>query len=334
MKRPNNSVSALSATPSRMPAKIRNSVPEKYQAKPTKIAKDTVAMPPAVIAQAGHYASGHWLLRARWILCIDWTFTVPSIASGIKTYRRFDVSVAIVHGRWGRPIIMNMLKWVGPLGLLAALVIGDQIRINRPAHKYRLTMEVETPDGVKSASNVVSVHPYRGYQPAGKVTSRGDAVVVDLGGGRNLAALMLHDDKGSADFDGANFVAMRAYQAAGRKIAFRDVSSQTGAVPVTGELMPVLASFTDPRDASTACGGCSRMICRRSAAGTRLRGVTVEAVPNGLWPIDFGGGLGEPVTRGVTAKLPWAASDGQAARALAAIGFPNTPEPAMALARK
>jgi hypothetical protein len=34
-----------------MPAKIRNSVPEKYQAKPMKIAKLTVAMPPTVIAQ-------------------------------------------------------------------------------------------------------------------------------------------------------------------------------------------------------------------------------------------------------------------------------------------
>lgn len=228
---------------------------------------------------------------------------------------------------------MNMLKWVGPVGLLAALVIGDQIRINRPAHKYRLTLEVETPDGVKSASHVVSVHPYRGYQPSGKVTSRGDAVVVDLGNGKNLAALMLHDDKGSADFDGVNFVAMRAYQAAGRKIAFRDVSSQTGAVPVTGELMPVLASFSDLSDASTA-----RRLqpddLSTLGSGTRLRNIMVEAVPNGFWPIDFGGSLGEPVTRNVTAKLPWAASEGEAAKALAAIGFPNTREPAMALARK
>ncbi len=175
MKRPNNSVSALSATPSRMPAKIRNSVPEKYQREAYEDRKghrgDAARRDrPGKVTSA----SGHWLLRARWILRIDWTFTVPSIASGIKTYRRFDVSVAIVHGRWGRPIIMNMLKWVGPLGLLAALVIGDQIRINRPAHKYRLTMEVETPDGVKSASNVVSVHPYRGYQPSrqGDVTGR------------------------------------------------------------------------------------------------------------------------------------------------------------------
>ena len=36
-------------------------------------------------------------------------------------------------------------KWGGLLGLLAVLVIGDQIRINRPGHKYRMTVEVETP---------------------------------------------------------------------------------------------------------------------------------------------------------------------------------------------
>jgi len=31
--------------------------------------------------------------------------------------------------------------------LLAALVIGDQIRINRTSHKYCLMVEVETPEG-------------------------------------------------------------------------------------------------------------------------------------------------------------------------------------------
>jgi len=41
-------------------------------------------------------------------------------------------------------------KWVGPVALLAALWIGDQIRINRPGHKYRLTVEVETPRGTKA----------------------------------------------------------------------------------------------------------------------------------------------------------------------------------------
>jgi len=36
------------------------------------------------------------------------------------------------------------LKWIGPLGLLALLVVGDYISVNRPGHKYRITAEVET----------------------------------------------------------------------------------------------------------------------------------------------------------------------------------------------
>ena len=70
-------------------------------------------------------------------------------------------------------------KWFGPLALLAALVIGDQIRINRPGHKYRLAIEVETPDGVRSASGVVAVHPDRSYSRGGRTRTAGDAVYVE-----------------------------------------------------------------------------------------------------------------------------------------------------------
>src|SRR3954453_13288621 len=108
-------------------------------------------------------------------------------------------------------------KFVGPLLLLAALVIGDQIRINRPGHKYRLTVEVETPEGVKSASGVMAVHPDRGYSRGGRKQTKGDAVFVDLGGGRNLVALLTHIDDGKLDLDGINYVPLRAYGAAGGK---------------------------------------------------------------------------------------------------------------------
>ena len=64
-------------------------------------------------------------------------------------------------------------KWFGPIALLAALVIGDQIRINRPGHKYRLTVEVETPEGRKSASGVVAVHPDRSYSRGGHTRTVG-----------------------------------------------------------------------------------------------------------------------------------------------------------------
>ncbi len=181
-------------------------------------------------------------------------------------------------------------KWVGPVVLLAALVIGDQIRINRPGHKYRLAVEVETPDGVKSASGVMAVHPDRSYSRGGHTRTKGDAVLVDLGGGKNLVILLAHIDNQSVDLDGMNYVALRAYNAAGRKVSFNEMSRVTGAVPVNDALIPVLA---------------------------------IEVVPNGLWPLDFGGPLGEPVTRGIEARLPWLnGADNSAGKALAAAELP------------
>jgi len=47
-------------------------------------------------------------------------------------------------------------------------------------------------------------------------------------------------------------------------------------------------------------------------------------VPNGFWPIDFGGMLGEPVTRGIVTKLPWLNGvDHPAATTLRAAGLPG-----------
>src|SRR5260370_33333608 len=70
--------------------------------------------------------------------------------------RRFDGGMLVVQsvsgiGSRARADGMNF-RWLGPLALLAVLVIADQVRINRPGHKYRLTVQVETPEGVKSAS--------------------------------------------------------------------------------------------------------------------------------------------------------------------------------------
>ncbi|MCA6114189.1 hypothetical protein J6524_04505 [Bradyrhizobium sp. WSM 1738] len=215
-------------------------------------------------------------------------------------------------------------KWFGPIALLAALVIGDQIRINRPAHKYRLTVEVETPEGRKSASSVVTVHPDRSYTRRGQTRTLGDAVFVDLGQGRNLVALLAHLDN-KLVLDDMNYVALRAYgAAAGKRVPFSEMSRQTGTVPVKRELIPVLVSFVDPAQPGTA-----RLVAYDDTEavlgkGYRLEGISAEVVPNGYWPLDFGGALGEPVTRGIEAKLPWLNGDGNAAAtALRAAGLPG-----------
>jgi hypothetical protein len=204
-------------------------------------------------------------------------------------------------------------KWIGPIGLLAALVIGDQIRINRPGHKYRLAVEVETPEGVRSASGVLSVHPDRGYSRHGSTLTKGDAVWVDLGGGKNLALLLAHVDDKGLELDGMNFVALRAFNAAGHKTTFNAMNRMTGTAPVTGALIPVLAAFSDINDPATMRVVKPDDFEATYGKGFGLRGVTVEAVPNGLWPLDFGGVLGEKVTRSIEAKLPWWSRPGASA---------------------
>jgi hypothetical protein len=215
-------------------------------------------------------------------------------------------------------------KWLGPLALLAALVIGDQIRINRPGHKYRMTVEVETPEGVKSGASVLAVTPDRGYSRKGKTSTSGDAVVVDLGNGKNLVALLAHIEDGKLDLDPTNYVALRAYnEAAGKRIPFGYLSQVTGIVPVKGAQIPVLVTFANAADPATARAVAPDRSEDVLGRGYRLRSVTAEVVPNGLWPIDFGGPLGQPVTRGITAKFPWLDRADGAATALKAAGLPE-----------
>jgi hypothetical protein len=226
-----------------------------------------------------------------------------------------------LQGNEGEGRVATFWKWLGPLALLAVLVIGDQIRINRPGHKYRLTVEVETPAGLKSASSVLAITPDRGYSNRGKTRTSGDAVFVDLGGGKNLVALLAHPDK-TIDFDGINYVALRAYgEAGGQRVSFNQMSRMTGVVPVTGALIPVLVTFADPADPASMRSVAPDNLEASLGPGYQLHRVTAEVVPNGFWPIDVGGPLGEPVTRGIRAKLPWLDREGAAAAALEAAGL-------------
>ena len=71
-------------------------------------------------------------------------------------------------------------------------------------------MEVETPQGRRSASGVLAVHPDRSYTRRGQTRTLGDAVFVELGQGKNLVALLAHVDN-TLVLDDMNYVALRAY---------------------------------------------------------------------------------------------------------------------------
>jgi hypothetical protein len=218
------------------------------------------------------------------------------------------------------------MKWIVPILLLAAIYAADQIRIGRPDHKYRLTVEVETPAGVRSAAGILSVRPNRNYGGTGSGSSvpqtTGDALLVDLGEGRNLVVLLAYGEDGS-NFEDTSFLPTRLIGAKDRRISFRDIKNFAGAppVPVPEAQWPVLMSFADLNDPKSARRVNANDIEPSFGKGYRLRGMSLEVVPNGYWPIDFGGALGEPVTRAIEAKLPWLNTPDAAAAALQAAGL-------------
>jgi hypothetical protein len=218
------------------------------------------------------------------------------------------------------------MKWIVPILLLAVIYVADQIRIGRPDHKYRLTVDVETPAGMRSASGILSVRPNRSYGGTGSGSSlpqtKGDALLVDLGDGKNLVVLLTYGADGSS-FDDPSFLPTRLLSAQDRRVAFRDVKTFAGtaALPVPEQLRPVVVSFTDINDPKSARRVSTTDLEAALGKGFRLRGFSLDVIANGVWPIDFGGALGEPVTRGIEAKLPWLKTQGAAALALQAAGL-------------
>jgi len=218
------------------------------------------------------------------------------------------------------------MKWIVPVLLIAAIYVADQIRIRRPDHKYRLTVEVQTPDGEKSASGILSVRPNRSYGGTGTGSSfpqtKGDALMIDLGGNKNLVALLAYGADGS-NFDDSSFLPSRLVGAKDRRVSFRDVKNFAGApaLPVPEQQRPVFVTFADTADPKSARRVDPSDLEAVFGKGYRLRGLSLDIVANGFWPIDFGGALGEPVTRGIEQKLPWLKTSGGAATALQAAGL-------------
>jgi hypothetical protein len=194
--------------------------------------------------------------------------------------------------------------------IVAAVLLGGLYYLKQPEHKYRLTVEVQTPEGIKSGSGVMAVYMGKdaGLLPGagGAIDMKGDAIFVNLGGSKNLVALLAHG-MDALDYDGISRLAMNAFAASGQKVPFKDVYLLSGTVPVYGNLIPTLVTFGDVTDPKTARVLDPANIEATFGDGYHLERVTLEMVSVGLWPLDFGGPLGEPVTHGIEKRLPWIA---------------------------
>lgn len=207
------------------------------------------------------------------------------------------------------------------LGILLALIVVGIVayKVAYPTTVYRLriTVNVDTPRGLKTGSSVVEVwhRSYPAWTTLGNNTGEsrltGEAVFVDLGSNRdgrpsNVVALLARGQRAEdVDFYLVPGVALAPHWKHFRTV--REVSE----LPVgtraelQGNLIPTLVSFSNPSDSNTARVVSPSDFESVFGSGTRLRNLEIEIVSPGIWPLTLIGFSGEPVTQKIEAKLPW-----------------------------
>jgi hypothetical protein len=125
-------------------------------------------------------------------------------------------------------------------------------------YRYRLAVEVDTPQGPRSGASVIETTrrdatgiPW--YPPeARKISSqvRGEAVFVDLGEGRNVVAIMARGPRGDEgiDFDWLvpHVLGLQGDAADAQRL------QRPGVFEVPARLLPTLVTFANPSDPKSA----------------------------------------------------------------------------------
>ncbi len=207
---------------------------------------------------------------------------------------------------------MSRRSLIGLLGAIPAMPLmgcepGDlgSSRVYFDPIRYRLTAEVETPEGVRTGSSVIETIWDRGLSGA---TVKGEAVAVDLPNGQTLFILL----RTASNPDWAGGVpgldppddakpptnADEREAEAGRQVAWiranRDVHYLWGgSVPKErAQYLPYMVRFRDTKSPESVELVAPNNLPEAFGSGYALRSLTVRVT-------------GEPVTTGVKVRLPW-----------------------------
>lgn len=154
----------------------------------------------------------------------------------------------------------KLSKWVWILGVIAVLIVGVKVAwgINYPSGtwRYKLTVEVDTPEGVKTGSAVREVKAHTSPKlvagiPNFSMSVKGEAVVVDLGSYGQVFALLKTYQHG---VDGAHYIVSDAFPLKQANIydqvRYYKSLNDTAAV-LTARQYPMFVRFRDPADPKT-----------------------------------------------------------------------------------
>lgn len=163
-----------------------------------------------------------------------------------------------------------------------------------PSYSYgfRLIVDVDTPSGPKTGSSVLNM-VWRSQVPIGPHSAvtqvKGEAVFIDLGGGRNLIATLGFGPYGSQDR--MEHLAFDAFKNVDRPMNIETLVKAQGSAPLTGDLIPTFVTFTDLNDPKTARVVRPDEFEQAFGEGFKFRGARIEMTS-------------ETVTTGIEKKLP------------------------------
>ncbi|ROT95405.1 hypothetical protein EB810_09980 [Altererythrobacter sp. FM1] len=201
----------------------------------------------------------------------------------------------------------RFLSGVAASGLALSLP-ACSLTDDTPTYRYRLKVEVETPEGLKTGSSVIEVEQSMGRSAGtgfGEIIMRrvhGEAVAVDLPGGRTLFALRRSEDE--TDWAG-NVMQYLAPKIAGEKFSeqFDNVLLIKGEhelprywPPFAGGLVlsgyPMLVTFGDLADPTSVALVDPDDLAASFGDGYALKRITVQMT-------------NDPVTTGIEKRLGW-----------------------------
>jgi hypothetical protein len=191
-----------------------------------------------------------------------------------------------------------------------------------PTYRYRLTVEVDTPEGLKTGSSVIEVATSKGSKfaiPSPGALSykvRGEAVTVDLGA-RGLMFALLRSDE-SSDWAAGAFEAMAPETTIEERMKSDDAygDSRAAALALQGPQVvprwrepyrsatkqprsgyPMLVRFADIADPKTVAKVDPDALAASFGKGVTLRRITVELTEDAV-TTGIGGRLPQPDEKG------------------------------------
>ena len=185
---------------------------------------------------------------------------------------------------------------------LMASVLLSSCGYRNEEFRYRMTVEVETPQGLRTGSSVIEVEvtdpgdgPWVLPEASGGTSDlRGEAVTVDLPDGKTMFALLrsLNDADAAVEFA---YLALHPAHYRGEYGLIertKELKRLRGIGVLPRSAYPMLVAFGDPNDPSTVMPVDPDDLEAKFGKGVRLRRITVQMTE-------------DPVTMTLPDKIPW-----------------------------